>query len=139
MSVSRQDVLNQTGLRFAEESISCIVNLEKEEVTIKVQKYEDLWHVMSISKELYEENSLDVPLMVSRRWSRRRDKWHPYETKLVERRLEHHGSTIPRPPHLFPKQPSQIKASFTTMSEPKQTNKHGEKEGDIGNRDGSDR
>jgi len=74
MSVSRQDVLNQTGLRFAEESISCIVNLEKEEATIKVQKYEDLWHVMSISKELYEENSLDVPLMVSRRWSRRRDK-----------------------------------------------------------------
>jgi len=44
-----------------------------------------------------------------------------------------------RPPHLFPKQLSQIKPSSTTMSEPEQANKHGEKEDDIGNEHSSDR
>jgi len=60
-------------------------------------------------------------------------------TKLVDGLGEHHGSPNPRPPHLFPKQPSQIKPPSTAMSNPEQTNEHDEKEGDIGNRHSSDR
>jgi hypothetical protein len=51
----------------------------------------------------------------------------------------HHVSLNPQPPHLFPKQPSQIEPSSTAMSEPEQTDKHDQKKGDIGNRHSSDR